>query len=73
MLDKKRNGNDYRYLNGKEYHVDLTIDGTTITDNGDIMNLLQIACIKYSENHGVKIKMNWEEVEEDDDIRARDK
>ena len=50
------------YLNGKEYHVDLTIDGTTITDNGDIMNLLQIACIKYSENHGVKIKMNWEEV-----------
>ena len=52
------------YLNGKEYHVDLTIDGTTITDNGDIMNLLQIACIKYSENHGVKIKMNWEEVEE---------
>ena len=52
------------YLNGKEYHVDLTIDGTTITDNGDIMNLLQIACIKYSENHGVKIRMYWEEVEE---------
>ena len=52
------------HLDGKEYHVDLTIDGTTITDNGYIMNLLQIACIKYSENHGVKIKMNWEEVEE---------
>ena len=52
------------HLDGKEYHVDLMVDGTTITDNGDIMNLLQIACIKYSENHGVKIKMNWEEVEE---------
>ena len=52
------------HLDGKEYHVDLMVDGTTITDNGYIMNLLQIACIKYSENHGVKIKMNWEEVEE---------
>ena len=61
------------HLGGKEYHVDLMVDGTTITDNDDIMELLQIACIKYSENHGVKIKMNWEEVEEDDDIRARDK
>ena len=61
------------HLDGKEYHVDLMVDGTTITDNDDIMELLQIACIKYSENHGVKIKMNWEEVEEDDDIRARDK
>ena len=61
------------HLDGKEYHVDLMVDGTIITDNDDIMELLQIACIKYSENHGVKIKMNWEEVEEDDDIRARDK
>lgn len=52
------------HLDGKEYHVDLMVDGTTITDNDDIMELLQIACIKYSENHGVKIKMNWEEVEE---------
>ena len=61
------------HLDGKEYHVDLMVDGTTITDNDYIMELLRIACIKYSENHGVKIKMNWEEVEEDDDIRARDK
>ena len=52
------------HLGGKEYHVDLMVDGTTITDNDDIMELLQIACIKYSENHGVKIKMNLEEVEE---------
>ena len=59
------------HLDGKEYHVDLMVDGTTITDNDDIMELLQIACIKYSENHGVKIKMNWEEVEENDSsIRA---
>ena len=54
------------HLDGKEYHVDLMVDGTTITDNDDIMELLQIACIKYSENHGVKIKMNWEEVDEND-------
>ena len=26
MLDKKRNGNDYRYLNGKEYTVDTLFD-----------------------------------------------
>lgn len=52
------------HLNGKEYHVDLMVDGTAITDNVDIMALLQIACIKYSENHGVKIRMYWEEVEE---------
>ena len=59
------------HLDGKEYHVDLMVDGTTITDNDDIMELLQIACIKYSENHGVKIKMNWEEVEENgSSIRA---
>ena len=50
------------HLGGKEYHVDLMVDGTTITDDY-IMELLRIACIKYSENHGVKIKMNWEEVE----------
>ena len=56
------------HLDGKEYHVDLMVDGTTITDNDDIMELLQIACIKYSENHGVKIKMNWEEVEENGSV-----
>ena len=58
------------HLDGKEYHVDLMVDGTTITDNDDIMDLLQIACDKYSNDHGIKIRINWEEVEEDDDIRA---
>ena len=55
------------HLGGKEYHVDLMVDGTTITDDY-IMELLRIACIKYSENHGVKIKMNWEEVEENGSV-----
>lgn len=57
-------------LNGKEYHADLTIDGITITDNIDIMDLLQIVCNKYSNDHGIKINMHWEEVEKDGDIRA---
>ena len=52
------------HLNGQEYHADLMIDGYAITDNDDIMDLLQIVFDKYSNNHGIKIKMNWEEVEE---------
>ena len=54
------------HLDGKEYHVDLTVDGTTITDNDDIMDLLKSVCDKYSNAHGVKIRMNWEEVKEDE-------
>lgn len=61
------------HLNGQEYHGDLMIDGYSITDNDDIMGLLQIACDKYSNDHGIKIRINWEEVKEDGDIRARDK
>lgn len=58
------------HIDGKEYHVDLMVDGTIITDNDDIMGLLQIACDKYSNDHGIKIRINWKEVEEDGDIRA---
>lgn len=52
------------HINGQEYHADLMIDGYAITDNDDIMDLLQIVFDKYSNNHGIKIKMNWEEVKE---------
>lgn len=58
------------HLNGKEYHADLTIDGIIIADNIDIMDLLQTVCHKYSNDHGIKINMHWEEVKEDGDIRA---
>ena len=61
------------HLDGKEYHVDLMVDGITITDNNDIMALLQIACDKYSIHHGAKIRMDWEKVTEDGDIRERNK
>lgn len=52
------------HINGQEYHVDLMIDGYAITDNDDIMDLLQIVFDKYSNNHGIKIRMTWDEVEE---------
>ena len=54
------------YLNGQEYHGDLMIDGYSVTDNDDIMGLLQIACDKYSNDHGIKIRINWKEVKEDE-------
>lgn len=53
------------HLDKKEYRVDLKVDGTTITDNDDIMDLLKSVCDKYSDAHGVKIRMYWEEVKED--------
>ena len=61
------------HLDGKEYRADLTIDGTTITDNDGIMDFLQTVCHKYSNDHGIKINMYWEEVKEDGNIRARNK
>ena len=58
------------HLNGQEYHADLMIDGYAITDNDDIMDLLQIVFDKYSNNHGIKIRMTWDKVEENgSDIR----
>ena len=52
------------HINGQEYHTDLMIDGYAITDNDDIMDLLQIVFDKYSNNHGIKIRMTWDKVEE---------
>lgn len=61
------------HLGGKEYHVDLMIDGVVIRDNDEIMDLLETVCDKYSIHHGVKIRMDWEKVTEDGDNQERNK
>lgn len=59
------------HLDGKEYHVDLMVDGSNIEAGDEIFEVLQIVCDKYSNNHGVKVRLNWEEVKEDDDVQSR--
>lgn len=59
------------YLDGKKFDVDLHLDGTDAETGEDIMEVLQTACNVYSIDHGIKVNLNWEEVEEDDDVQSR--
>ncbi len=56
-------------IDGKEYSVDLLLDGTDAMNGEDIMEILQTVCNVYSSGHGLKVKMNWEEAQKDDNNR----